>query len=75
MYIGQSQTQIRLTLDCEPTHTLVPCWMPKTLSPRNECTGCFAPAVKILVILNPTDYMLTSSGFAVFNCGIFNRFL
>ena len=28
----------------EPTHTLVPCWMPKPLPPRNQCTGCFAPA-------------------------------
>ena len=27
----------------EPTHTLVPCWMPKPLPRRNECTGCFAP--------------------------------
>ncbi len=29
----------------EPTHTLVPCWMPKPLPPRNQCTGCFAPAM------------------------------
>ena len=28
----------------EPTHTLVPCRMPKPLPPRNQCTGCFAPA-------------------------------
>ena len=21
----------------EPTHTLVPCWMPKPLPPRNQC--------------------------------------
>ena len=24
---------------------LVPCWMPKPLPPRNQCTGCFAPAL------------------------------
>ena len=29
----------------EPTHTLVPCWMPRPLPPRNQCAGCFAPAV------------------------------
>ena len=23
----------------KPTHTLVPCWMPKPLPPRNQCTG------------------------------------
>lgn len=28
----------------EPTHTLVPCWMPEPLPPRNQCTSCFAPA-------------------------------
>ena len=28
----------------EPTHTLVPCWMPKPLSSRNQCTGCFVPS-------------------------------
>ena len=27
----------------EPTHTLVPYWMPKPLPPRNQCTGWFAP--------------------------------
>ena len=27
----------------EPTQTLVPCWMPKHLPSRNECTGCYAP--------------------------------
>ena len=26
----------------KPTHTLVPCWLPKPLPPRNECMGCFA---------------------------------
>ena len=30
----------------KPTHTLVPCWMPKPLPPRNQCTGWFAPACK-----------------------------
>ena len=29
----------------EPTHTLVSCWMSKSLSPRNKCTSCFAPAL------------------------------
>ena len=28
----------------ELTHTLVPCWIPKPLPPKNECTCCFAPA-------------------------------
>ena len=28
----------------EPTHTRVPCWMPKPLPPRDQCRGCFAPA-------------------------------
>jgi hypothetical protein len=26
-----------------PTHTLVPCWTPKPLPPRNQCTGWYAP--------------------------------
>ena len=29
----------------EPTHKLVPCYMIATLPPRNQCTGCFAPAM------------------------------
>ena len=29
----------------EPTHTLIPCGMPKQLPPRNQCTGWFAPAL------------------------------
>lgn len=29
----------------EPTHTLIPCGMPKPLPPRNQCTGWFAPAL------------------------------
>ena len=34
-----------LTCDLgEPTHTLVPCWMPKPLPPRNQCKGWLAPA-------------------------------
>ena len=33
----------------EPTHTLVPCWMPKPLPPRNQCAGWFAPALGMLV--------------------------
>ena len=28
----------------EPTHTLIPCWMPRPLPPRNQCTCWFAPA-------------------------------
>ena len=40
------------------------------------CPGIFwAQLVKILVILNPTGYRLTSSGFALFIWGIFYRFL
>ena len=27
----------------KPTHTLVPCGMPKPLPPRNQCSGSFAP--------------------------------
>ena len=27
-----------------PTHTLIPCWMPKPLPPGNQCTGWFAQA-------------------------------
>ena len=27
----------------EQTHTLVPCWMPKPLPPRNQCACWFAP--------------------------------
>ena len=30
----------------KPTHALVPCWMPKPLPPRNQCTDQFAPAMK-----------------------------
>ena len=29
----------------EPTHILVPCWLPKPLPPRNECMGCFVAGV------------------------------
>ena len=32
----------------KPTHTLVPCWMPKPLPPRNQCTGWFALANNIV---------------------------
>jgi hypothetical protein len=28
----------------EPTHTLIPCWMHKSLPQRNQCMGWFAPA-------------------------------
>jgi hypothetical protein len=31
----------------EPTHTLVPCWMPKPLPPRNQYTGWFAPTISM----------------------------
>ena len=42
----------------------------------NQCPGSFwAESVKILVILNPTSYMLAASGFAFFIWGIFYRFL
>ena len=27
----------------EPFHTLIPCWTPKPLPPRNQCMGWFAP--------------------------------
>ena len=27
----------------EPTHILIPCWMPKPLPSRNQCIGWFAP--------------------------------
>jgi hypothetical protein len=30
----------------EPTHTLIFCWMPNPLPPRNQCTGWFAPTCK-----------------------------
>ena len=29
----------------KPTQTLVPCWMPKPLPPRHQCTGWFALAM------------------------------
>ena len=29
----------------EPTHTHVPCWVPKPLPPRIECMGCLAPTI------------------------------
>ena len=32
--------RIHPDLDEPSTHTLVPCWMPKPLPPRNQCTGC-----------------------------------
>ena len=33
-------TRLFMTRDLgKPTHTLVPCWMPKPLPPRNQCTG------------------------------------
>ena len=30
---------------CEPTHTLIPCWLPKPLLPKNECTGWVCPSI------------------------------
>lgn len=36
----------------KPNHTCVPCWMPKPLTPRNECIGCFAPTRNLTTILN-----------------------
>ena len=32
----------------ERTHTLVSCWMPKPLPPKNQCTGWFTPALETL---------------------------
>ena len=29
----------------EPIYTLVPCWMPKSLPPKNHCMSCFAPTI------------------------------
>ena len=29
----------------KPTYTLIPCWIPKPLPPRNQCTGWFAPGL------------------------------
>ena len=42
--------------------------------PNREVFG-HIESVKILVILNPTAYMLTPSGFALFIWGILYRFL
>ena len=33
----------------ELTHTLVPCWMPKPLFPRNQCTGLVRPSPSVLL--------------------------
>ena len=35
----------KLSSSGESTHTLVPCWMIAILPPRNQCMGCFAPAL------------------------------
>ena len=43
----------------EPTHTLVPCWMPKPLPPRDQWMGWFAPAQMLpmrIFVLNLTRY-------------------
>ena len=41
----------------EPTHTLVPCWMPKPLPPRHQCTGWFAPTQMVAPsLVSPTGY-------------------
>ena len=40
----------------EPTHTLVPCWMPKPLPPRNQCTCCFAPSCEPALNHRNTKY-------------------
>ena len=42
-------SMLRLDLG-EPTHTLVPCWMPKPLPTRNQCMGGFAPAPKSVLL-------------------------
>ena len=34
----------------KPTHTLGPCWTPKPLPPRNECTGWFALAYESICV-------------------------
>ena len=39
----------------EPTHTFAPFWMPKSLPPRYECTGCFALAEMGRVLLYNQD--------------------
>jgi hypothetical protein len=37
------------TLDLgKPTYTLVPCWIPKPLPPRNQCMGWFVPTYNTL---------------------------
>ena len=52
--VGQLELQYRLNPDLgEPTHTLVPCWMPKPLPTRNQCMGSFTPA------LNPSVHLFT----------------
>ena len=33
----------------EKTHTLIPCWMPKPLPSKNQCTGWFAPTLPTTV--------------------------
>ena len=42
----------------EPTQRLVPCWMPKPLPPRNQCTGCVARALYkyVLVVILQMGY-------------------
>ena len=45
LQMGMSYICLRIPLTYlgEPTHTLIPCWMPKSLLQRNQCTGWFAP--------------------------------
>ena len=46
-HVNQPQVNTS-TLDfSEPTHTLISCWMPEPLPPRNKCTSCFASTPKI----------------------------
>ena len=40
----------------ESTHTLVPCWMPKPLPPRNQCTCCFAPTLTCISVCNNVNF-------------------
>ena len=41
-----NETHYHRDLD-KPTHTLVLCWMPEPLPPRNQCTAHFPPALPL----------------------------
>ena len=44
----------------KPTHTMVPCWMTATLSLKNRCMGCLAPALSVSakLCLKPWSHLL-----------------